>query len=119
MAPLLCPFEKVYSYGKGWMLDDAALRTKAHAAWPRFIVPDDLCDEGKAEDKAEESGGGEACSVIRAGSARHSARRWRKVSEHYLSCGSNVSGGGTGVTNGCGDGHRGLNKSVSTWFHQD
>jgi hypothetical protein len=74
LAPLLCPFEKVYSYGKGWMLDDAALRTKAHAAWPRFIVPDDLCDEGKAEDKAEESGGGEARSVIRAGSARHSAR---------------------------------------------
>ena len=48
-APLLCAREKVYSYGKCWMLGDDGLRAQCEASWPTFIERADLSTE---EDKA-------------------------------------------------------------------
>jgi tetratricopeptide (TPR) repeat protein len=41
-APLLCEFEKVYSYGKAWMLHNDDLYRKARMAWPTFLKESDL-----------------------------------------------------------------------------
>ena len=41
-TPLLCAHERVYSYGRGWMLADDAMRARARAARPSFLEADDL-----------------------------------------------------------------------------
>ena len=48
--PLVARYEKIYSYGKGWMLADEEVRRKARAAWPTFMEEADLV--------ADESGHG-------------------------------------------------------------
>ena len=71
-APLLARFEKVYSYGKCWMLADAGLRAQAQAAWPDFLDTADLhIDEGDAAGGEPRTGShgasGQVCWVSSAG----------------------------------------------------
>ena len=94
LPPLLCRFEKVYSYGRGWMLGDAALRAKARATWPAFLEPDDLHEEEAKDNDASKGGGGGLGALAGAANAE----------------------GGTLVSevSGCGgrDGHKGSNSQV-------
>ena len=50
LAPALCRFERVYAYGRGWMLADAKLRQKARDSWPPFLQDGDLVGNTHAED---------------------------------------------------------------------
>ena len=40
--PILCNSERVYSYGKRWMLNDTHMNELVHSAWPCFLMEGDL-----------------------------------------------------------------------------